>query len=1065
MCVLFVCVLIFLILFLCLGPYLQAVVELDMTQYEEYHAVVNNELFFGHYMGINVLRDLYSPPANITEIANVISLTCHLRHRNLQTLFGAFSDGVTYSLLYEVPGRSPLCSLDSITYSSGRLSAGAIILLVRTVLDGLREMHREGAGKPRIIHRDIQCSNILLNQKFGPILCFFKQGIQSAPNVSLPFNGRIGPIGWTAPELLCGNSYNEKVDVFCFASVLYELRDGKFPFSKYHLFDVPKKIMAGDRPKLSTPQSDEDEFLCKVIRRCWSQTAAERPSFEELYCMFDGQCKSSKVVSQAQEELESVYVSALKAPNKMSGAPSRIKSQGAVPSNQVSLAALQVSEDESMSRIHQPENISLFRVQVESTEYYAKVIPFGLIQKRRFSMFQLRVLDVEQLPVAHSKHRGAKHVLRVLYNDVDNFRVRLITHRFDYVLYDRLKAMGHHKKMHWSPKDIQEMAAQIALGMSFLCSCDPPLHHSISTKDIFVVDKEGRPWVMVGGFGLTHLLTAKYKDGILGDRGYVDETLLSSMEHLYNTVTDRNHQMASEKSDVFAFGMVLRTLLSLRKPYEGEPNPNDCVRQGMMVESVSLNSSYRPLIDLSNACIMRNPSSRPTFDEIVQRLEDMKDLSSVADKYKPRFKSKLSFLQPVVQHEDDQGNAAPVAPISLPISKLQPSTKLLLRSTNHRNECGAFMASHGSASSCSLEPDSNFDDYNSVLSKLPHCCFYGVGDGPALIIASKAKGLYDEEPVYRVLIRTQSGDDRCYIPASTKAVIPKKDATSPSAQQLLKAVTMLNPKYEKYNFYVLSPHVSKEESAILSEFESSCVKRSYSIGIVYAKSGQSTLSEMISNETGSTEFESFLTCLGDVIKLNQFSRYAGGLDTKYDSTGKHSLYSRIQDCEVMFHVSTLLPLDVDDSSQRLRMRFLGRNVSLIVFQEEDGALLSGDILSGWPSTQILAVVRPITARSKGSSLESIVKGSTSFSAKPKKKKMYYQVAVASDLSIKQFSPHLENPVFERGHYFRNWLLTKLINGERAAYSSDTKLRVKSEVERAEKLQATELKMQRVKENQ
>jgi hypothetical protein len=38
---------------------------------------------------------------------------------------------------------------------------------------------------------------------------------------------------------------------------------------------------------------------------------------------------------------------------------------------------------------------------------------------------------------------------------------------------------------------------------------------------------------------------------------------------------------------------------------------------------------------------------------------------------------------------------------------------------------------------------------------------------------------------------------------------------------------------------------------------------------------------MLSNQEHSRDFDQFLGCVGETVKLNQFSRFAGGLDTKF----------------------------------------------------------------------------------------------------------------------------------------------------------------------------------------
>jgi serine/threonine protein kinase len=114
---------------------------------------------------------------------------------------------------------------------------------------------------------------------------------------------------------------------------------------------------------------------------------------------------------------------------------------------------------------------------------------------------------------------------------------------------------------------------------------DPPIHFCLSDKDVFIVEETGGSMrVTVGGFGVMYMLAGQTYADVLGESGFVDPTLLSANKHFFNTVSDRNHGLASEATDVFSFGMVLRSILSLKRPFEGEGNANDFARQGSAAE-------------------------------------------------------------------------------------------------------------------------------------------------------------------------------------------------------------------------------------------------------------------------------------------------------------------------------------------------------------------------------------------------------------------------------------------------------------------------------------------------
>ena len=51
------------------------------------------------------------------------------------------------------------------------------------------------------------------------------------------------------------------------------------------------------------------------------------------------------------------------------------------------------------------------------------------------------------------------------------------------------------------------------------------------------------------------------------------------------------------------------------------------------------------------------------------------------------------------------------------------------------------------------------------------------------------------------------------------------------------------------------------------------------------------------------------------------------------SSGTHSVFTKWNDYEIMFHVSTLLPYVKNDSQQVERKKYLGNDIVNIVFQE------------------------------------------------------------------------------------------------------------------------------------
>ncbi|CAJ1978397.1 unnamed protein product [Sphenostylis stenocarpa] len=135
-----------------------------------------------------------------------------------------------------------------------------------------------------IVHFDLKCDNLLVNLKdpLRPICKVGDFGLSKIKRNTLVTGGVRGTLPWMAPELLNGssNKVSEKVDVFSFGIVLWEILTGEEPYANMHYGAIIGGIVNNTlRPTI--PSNCDPEWRT-LMEQCWAPNPAVRPSFTEI---------------------------------------------------------------------------------------------------------------------------------------------------------------------------------------------------------------------------------------------------------------------------------------------------------------------------------------------------------------------------------------------------------------------------------------------------------------------------------------------------------------------------------------------------------------------------------------------------------------------------------------------------------------------------------------------------------------------------------------------------------------------------------------------------------------
>ncbi|XP_064649090.1 GTPase-activating Rap/Ran-GAP domain-like protein 3 isoform X4 [Lineus longissimus] len=221
-------------------------------------------------------------------------------------------------------------------------------------------------------------------------------------------------------------------------------------------------------------------------------------------------------------------------------------------------------------------------------------------------------------------------------------------------------------------------------------------------------------------------------------------------------------------------------------------------------------------------------------------------------------------------------------------------------------------------------------------------------------------------------------------------------------------------KVDKGPKEIFNPELQKE-LLVLEEQEGSV---NFKFGVIYAKEKQTGDDEMYGNENGSEEFTKFVSLLGDRVSLRGWDKFRAGLDVKGNTTGEESIYTVYEGHEIMFHVSTMLPYSKDNKQQVERKRHVGNDIVNIVFIETEDS----------EDQERSPVFRPASMKTHFTHIFAVVTYN--------KREDSYRLNIYSEESVPLFGPPLPcPPTFTNLNEFRDFLLVKLINGEKAAFNT------------------------------
>ena len=192
-----------------------------------------------------------------------------LRHPCITTVMGAVLTDSPL-LVMECMGNGSL--RDLLNNHTFPLDPELSLPLLRDILQGMRFLH---AGDPPIVHGDLKCANVLVDQNYRAKISDF--GLSAKRGT-----GYVGTPYWMAPELLQGGFISTRSDVYAFGVTLWEVMTRKLPYHDLEMStrEVLQEVKMGTR----RPDCEQglDKELVQCMQDCWAHAPEDRATFEDL---------------------------------------------------------------------------------------------------------------------------------------------------------------------------------------------------------------------------------------------------------------------------------------------------------------------------------------------------------------------------------------------------------------------------------------------------------------------------------------------------------------------------------------------------------------------------------------------------------------------------------------------------------------------------------------------------------------------------------------------------------------------------------------------------------------
>ena len=473
------------------------------------------------------------------------------------------------------------------------------LILIYGIASGMSYLHSHD-----IIHRNLNPSCIFFDDSFLPKISGFdivKDLSKSLPLAEPRKDSKLKGEGfYLAPEIWNKLDYGKPSDVYSFALLMYEIVTNETP--SFEDEEMKTKI-----------DFDDNIPLCykELIERCCSENPKDRPTFSEI----ESELKNNKefITSEVDENEFKKYIKFIENSKISFDTEKVIKEMDLIlESNKLKRSEI---DDTLRGPINSSSDLDIRQYKTKSDKYNVSVVDrksgirfhADFCNKEISSFLRYEIINFARSVNILAQVNHPSIVKFVGYSPIDfTFQPKPVFITEDFEQFDILKD--------YTQKLIYIYG--VASGMAYLHSHNI-LHRNLKPANI-MTNKYGFPKIY--GFDIAKEIKS---DEVEPNKRIKGTPVYIAPEVYLN-------KGYSKKSDVYSFSLIMYEIFTEEQPFDeyNEFNSPFEIKQRIVNEQERpkfikpINESYKTLIE---RCWSQEPSSRPSFSEIITELKTNPD--------------------------------------------------------------------------------------------------------------------------------------------------------------------------------------------------------------------------------------------------------------------------------------------------------------------------------------------------------------------------------------------------------------------------------------------------------